>query len=248
MQTSSLARSLAAEFLGTAFLLAVVVGSGIMADKLDQGNVAITLLAVAGATGAVLLAVIHAFASISAHFNPAVTLFSALRKDLQWSAVLPYITAQVSGGIFGVVLTNLMFGLPAVAMSASVRTGPEQWLGEIIATFGLLTVIVGCGKSSPAAVPSSVAAYVTGAIWFTSSTCFANPAVTIARAFTDTITGIRPVDCGPFVLAQIAGVFLAVAVLGWLFAANPRAAEFEIAESTSANKPETLSKVSHGRS
>ncbi|MBY0547712.1 MAG: aquaporin family protein [Candidatus Obscuribacterales bacterium] len=231
MQVSSLARSLTAEFIGTAFLLSVVVGSGIMADKLDQGNVAVALLAIAGSTGAVLVALIHAFGSISAHFNPAVTLFSALRKELQWSAVVPYVSAQIAGGIAGVVITNVMFGLPAIAFSQSVRTGPEQWLGEVIATFGLLTVIVGAGKSSPTAVPYSVAAYVTGAIWFTSSTCFANPAVTIGRMLTDTITGIRPVDCGPFVLAQIVGMLCATALLSWLFASNPRASEFDLSES-----------------
>lgn len=238
MPVSSLARSLTAEFIGTAFLLAVVVGSGIMADKLDQGNVAVALLAIAGATGAVLVALIHAFGSISAHFNPAVTLFSALRKELQWSAVIPYVLTQVAGGIFGVMIANVMFGLPFVAFSQSVRTGPEQWLGEVIATFGLLTVIVGSSKSAPSAVPYSVAAYVTGAIWFTSSTCFANPAVTVARMFTDTITGIRPVDCAAFILAQIVGMLCATALLSWLFATNPRASEFDLTQSPRSKAPQ----------
>ncbi len=236
MRFSTLSRALVAEFLGTAFLLSVVVGSGIMADRLDEGNVAVSLLAIAGATGATLLALIHTFGSISAHFNPAVTLFSALRKELPWSSVFPYFAAQVSGGIFGTALTNLMFGLPAIAISRSVRTGPEQWLGEIVATFGLLTVIVGSSKSSPTAVPYAVAAYIIGAIWFTSSTCFANPAVTIARIFTDTMTGIRPVDCGPFIFAQVAGVLLATALLGWLFApaTDGRAVEFDLDENMTA--------------
>lgn len=239
---NSLSKSLAAEFLGTAFLLAVVAGSGIMADKLDQGNVALLLLAVSVATGSVLLALIHTFGSISAHFNPAVTLFSALRKELNWSSVFPYWGAQIAGGSFGVIVTNLMFGLPAVSIAQTVRSGPEQWLAEVVATFGLLTVIVGASRSSSSAVPYSVAAYVTGAIWFTSSTCFANPAVTLARTLTDTATGIRPIDCGPYIAAQIAGVLLATVVLGWLFAA-PQAAQRDVEfnlESSNQQEKESL--------
>lgn len=211
-------RALVCEFLGTAFLLATVVGSGILGNNLDSGNVAVAVLAVAFATGTVLTALILCFGGISSHFNPVVTLVSAVRGDLKWNAVLPYILAQIAGACFGVIVANLMFGLPAVVISQHARTGIGQWIGEFVATFGLLCVILGTGKSKPASVPFAVGAFVAGGIWFTSSTCFANPAVTVARVLTDTLTGIRAADIPAFVLCQLAAAVIALPTLGWLFA------------------------------
>lgn len=210
-------RSLVAEFLGTALLLGAVVGSGILAHRLDMGNVALAVLCVSFATGAVLSATIFAFGHISAHFNPAVTLVSALRRELAWSKVLPYIVAQLAGAVVGVLLSNLMFELPALSISETVRSGPGQWLGEFIATFALIGIILGCARSNPAAIPIAVPFYVSGAIFFTSSTCFANPAVTIARIFTNSLTGIEPHSVLPYIVFQIAGALAATAVFGWLF-------------------------------
>lgn len=218
------ARALVAEFIGTAFLLLVVVGSGILAHSLDQGNVALSVLCVALSTGAVLTALILTFGGISAHFNPVVTVASALRKEFAWRSVIPYILAQVLGACAGVILSNLMFDLPAVTISSTARHSTGLWLGEVIATFGLLGVIWGCGKNRPEAVPYAVAAFVTGAIYFTSSTCFANPAVTIARTLTDTLTGIAPGDVLAYIAAQAVGAGLALTVFGWLFQSAPATA------------------------
>lgn len=213
-------RALACEFLGTAFLLATVVGSGILGHNLDSGNVAVAVLAVAFATGTVLTALILALGSISCHLNPVVTLVAALRGELKWSAVVPYILCQVAGGSAGVVVANLMFDLPAVVLSTHARTGTGQWIGEFVATFGLLGIILATSKFRPAAVPAAVGAYVAGAIWFTSSTCFANPAVTIARVLTDTLTGIRCQDVPAFVLVQLVAAGCAFLFYGWLLAGD----------------------------
>jgi glycerol uptake facilitator-like aquaporin len=215
--TPPLSRRLASEFLGTAFLVAAVVGSGIMGERLSGGNVAIALLANTIATGAALVALILAFGPISgAHFNPAVTLSDAVQRGTPWKEVLPYFSAQFSGGILGAVLAHLMFGLRWVSLSTHVRSGWPVVLGEFIATFGLLSVIWGCSRSRPSATPFAVAAYITSAYWFTSSTSFANPAVTIARALSDTFSGIRPADAPLFLLAQIAGALAATFLFRWL--------------------------------
>ena len=214
-----LARALAAETLGTAFLLATVVGSGALADKLDLGNLAVSVLCVAFATGAVLIALIAAFGSISAHFNPIVSLVCALRGEFKWKLVAPYIVAQLTGAILGVVVANLMFDLPAVTISTIVRSGMGQWLGEFVASFGLIGIILGSARSN-SNTGIAVPAYVAGAIYFTSSTCFANPAVTVARIFTGTLTGILPADVPAFVLSQLVGALCAAVVFGWLFAAD----------------------------
>jgi glycerol uptake facilitator-like aquaporin len=211
-------RALVCEFLGTAFLLATVVGSGILGSKLASGNVALAVLAVAFATGAVLTALILAFGGISSHFNPIVTLSAAVRKELRWGAVMPYILAQVAGASAGVIVANLMFELPAIVLSQTARTGSGQWLGEFVATLGLLGVIFGAGKFKPSLAPFAVGFYVAGAIWFTSSTCFANPAVTVARVLTDTLTGIRLVDVPAYIVAQLAAGAAGLLLFGWLFA------------------------------
>jgi glycerol uptake facilitator-like aquaporin len=212
-----LLKALTCEFLGTAFLLATVVGSGILAHNIDSGNIAVTVMAVSVATGCVLSAIIVTFGGISAHFNPMVTLVNLLQKNLTPDQACAYVVSQLAGASVGVMVANLMFDLPAIVMSQHPRTGTGQWIGEAVATFGLIMIIQGCSKFRPAAVPYAVAAYVTGAIWFTSSTCFANPAVTLSRAFTDTITGIRMVDVVPFVIAQLIGGLIAYALASWLF-------------------------------
>ena len=205
-----LARRLAAEFLGTAFLVAAVVGSGIMGERLAAGNVAIVLLANTIATGAALVALIFAFGPVSgAHLNPAVTLGEALERLLPWRETPAYILAQVLGGITGTIAAHLMFGLAVVSLSRHVRSGPAQVFSEFVATFGLLSVIWGCSRSRPSAVPLAVGAYITAAYWFTASTSFANPAVTIARSLSNTFSGIRLADVPFFVLAQIAGALAA---------------------------------------
>jgi glycerol uptake facilitator-like aquaporin len=216
-----LARRLAAEFLGTAFLVAAVVGSGIMGERLAGGNVAITLLANTVATGAALVALIFTFGPVSgAHFNPAVTLADALEGGLPWAETLPYIVAQIIGGTAGAITAHIMFGLPVVSLSQHARSGPAQVFSEFIATFGLLSVIWGCSRQhserSSVVVPFAVGAYITAAYWFTSSTSFANPAVTIARSLSNTFSGIRPHDVLSFVLAQIAGAFAATLLFRWL--------------------------------
>ena len=220
----TLARRLVAEGLGTAMLLAVVVGSGIMAERLAGGNVAIALLANAIATGAGLVALILMFGAVSgAHFNPVVTLSEAWQKNLAAHAVLPYLAVQV-GAFAGVAAAHAMFGEPAFFASAHARTGAAQWWSECVATFGLVGVIIGCSRSRPSITPFAVAAYITSAYWFTASTSFANPAVTLARAATDTFAGIRPADAPGFIAAQLAGGAAATLLFTWLYPANPRAA------------------------
>ena len=222
----TLARRAAAEAVGTALLLAAVVGSGIMAQRLAGGNVAIALLANAIATGGALVAIILAFGPISgAHLNPAVTLADAWQRGVAWRDVPVYILAQVVGAVAGVVLANMMFGLPPIFLSHHARAGGAQWLSEFIATFGLLVVIWGCSRSRPEFTPFAVATYIVGAYWFTSSTSFANPAVTVARSLSDTFAGIRPSDIVPFVLAQLAGAAAATALFRWLAPTSQRTAE-----------------------
>lgn len=211
----NLVKALTSEFIGTAFLLATVVGSGALMHKIDDGNVAITVFGVAFATGCVLFALINTLSYRSAHFNPVVTLLTAIQGEMRWKDVAPYVAAQTLGAIVGVLAANVMFEVP-FAMSADARTGYGQWVGEFVATFGLIAVVMGCSRAKPAAVPSSVAAYVAGAIVFTSSTCFANPAVTISRMFTTTITGIRATDVLPFIACELLGAGVAYLVFSWL--------------------------------
>lgn len=218
----TLARRLTAEALGTALLLAVVVGSGIMAERLAGGNVAIALLANTIATGAGLVALILMFGTISgAHFNPAVTLSEAWQRNVPAAEVLPYIAVQIVGAFAGVAAAHGMFGEPTFFASEHVRSGPAQWWSEFIATFGLIGVIIGCSRSRPAITPFAVAAYITAAYWFTSSTSFANPAVTLARAASNTFAGIRPVDAPGFIIAQLAGMAAATTLFCWLYPAPP---------------------------
>jgi glycerol uptake facilitator-like aquaporin len=218
----SVARRLVAERLGTAMLLAVVVGSGVMAERLAGGNVAIALLANAIATGAGLIALILMFGTISgAHFNPVVTLSEAAQGNLARRLVLPYIVVQVVGAFLGVAAAHGMFGAPLFFASEHVRTGQAQWWSECVATFGLIAVVIGCSRSRPTVTPFAVAAYITAAYWFTASTSFANPAVTLARSATNTFAGIRPVDAPGFIVAQLIGAAAATAVFCWLYPAAP---------------------------
>lgn len=214
-------QKLLAEGLGTAFLLIGVVGSGIMAAALADGNIAIALLANAIATGCILYAIITTLGPISgAHFNPAVTLAFALRKDITGRDAIAYVAVQIIGGILGVWAAHMMFDLSILQAATTNRTGVSQWFSEALATFGLLFVIFGGLRSRPEAVPTLVALYITGAYWFTSSTSFANPAVTIARGFSDTFAGINPAHVPMFILMQIVGVGIAALVLPRLFAAD----------------------------
>jgi glycerol uptake facilitator-like aquaporin len=206
-----------AEAIGTAFLLAAVVGSGIMGERLANGNVAIALLANTLATGAALVALILCFGPISgAHFNPAVTLADAWQGGLAWQEVPGYVLAQTLGAFAGVACAHLMFALPLFSISRHARSGPAQIFSEFIATFGLLAVIWGCVRLRSAAVPFAVGAYITAAYWFTASTSFANPAVTIARCMTDTFAGIRPADASGFIVAQLLGAGTATMIFRWL--------------------------------
>ncbi len=220
----TLARRLGAELLGTALLLATVVGSGIMADRLCAGNVGLALLCNALATGAGLVAFIHTFGPVSgAHFNPVVTLDAALGGGLGRRDALLYVGVQLVGALLGVAVADLMFELPAYTASTHVRTGAAQWFAEAVATFGLLGTIAGVSRRTPRATPFAVAAYIVAAYFFTASTSFANPAVTLARAFTDTFAGIRPVDVPGFVLAQLVGGLAATFTFRWLVPPAPEA-------------------------
>jgi glycerol uptake facilitator-like aquaporin len=213
----SLSRRCVAEFVGTAFLVATVIGSGVMAERLSNGNVALALLANTIATGAALVALIFAFGGISgAHFNPAVSLVDAFEGGLVWSQTPHYVIGQVLGGITGAVVAHLMFGLPVVSLSRHVRSGPLQVFSEFVATFGLISVIWGCSRLRSNAVPFAVGAYITAAYWFTASTSFANPAVTIARCLSNTFAGIRPADVPWFIVAQFLGAFAATFLFRWL--------------------------------
>lgn len=212
-----LARRLTAEGVGTALLLATVVGSGMMGERLAGGNMAIALLANTIATGAVLVALILTFGPISgAHFNPVVTLADASRGGLPWRDVPGYIVVQISAAFAGVAAAHLMFGEPLFSASQHIRSGPAQMWSEFIATFGLLSVILGCSRHQSSLVPFAVGAYITAAYWFTASTSFANPAVTLARAATNTFSGIRPEDSAGFIVAQLLGAAAATLLFRWL--------------------------------
>lgn len=211
-------RRLVAELLGTAFLLAVVVGSGIMGETLAGGNVGLALLANSLATGAGLFALILIFAPISgAHFNPVVSLYAAIEKHISWREAGLYVVVQIIGAVLGVVAAHVMFAAPIVELSQHVRTGGSQWWSEFVATFGLLAVIISTSRSNHETTPTAVAAYITAAYWFTASTSFANPAVTLARTLTNTFAGIRPCDSLDFIVMQIVGAVTAVLVFRWLF-------------------------------
>jgi glycerol uptake facilitator-like aquaporin len=222
------ARRLAAEAVGTALLLACVVGSGIMGERLAAGNVAVALLANTIATGAVLVALIYSLAPVSgAHLNPAVTLAAAMNGDLRWGDAPGYIAAQLLGAFSGVAVAHLMFALPVFSLSQHARPGAAQMLSEAVATFGLLLVIGRCARTN-APVAIAVGAYITAAYWFTASTSFANPAVTLARSVSDTFAGIRPSDAPGFILAQAIGASGAVLLLRWFDRENrPRSAPKE---------------------
>jgi len=216
-------RRAVAEALGTAFLLAAVVGSGIMGDRLAEGNVAIALLANTIATGAMLVALILTFGPISgAHLNPAVTLADASQGGLARREVPVYIAAQILGAFAGVAAAHLMFGEPVFFASRHVRAGGGQLFSEFVATFGLLSIIWGCSRLRSSAVPFAVGAYITGAYWFTSSTSFANPAVTLARAASDTFAGIRPADAPGFIVAELGGAMAATLLFRWLVPSLPK--------------------------
>lgn len=217
----ALPRAIAAEALGSALLLAVVVGSGVMGEQLAAGNTAVALLANAIATGCGLVVLIVIFAPLSgAHFNPAVTAVFCVRGELPWSQLAAYLPAQLSGAALGVVATHGMFGLPLIEASQHARTGGAQWLGESIATFGLIVTILGSLATRPAWTPLLVAAYITAAYWFTSSTSFANPTVTIARSLTDTFAGIAPADVTGFIAAQLLGAAAGAVAGRWLWPAD----------------------------
>lgn len=213
----TLTRRLAAEALGTAVLVATVVGAGIMATRLTT-DTALALMANAIPTGAMLFVLISLFAPISgAHFNPAVTVVFALRRELAWSTAAGYVLAQLAGGIAGTIAAHLMFELPVLQLATEVRAGASQWLSEAIAAFGLVLVILGGLHARPRALPALVGLYISAAYWFTASTSFANPAVTLARALTNTFAGIRPLDAPGFIIAQLVGALLALGLAGWLF-------------------------------
>ena len=222
----TLPQRVAAEFVGTLFLVAAVVGSGIMGERLSGGNVAIALLANTIATGAALIALILTFGPVSgAHFNPAVTLADAIEHGIAWHEVPAYIVAQCLGGIAGAVVAHLMFGLHWYSLSSHVRHGNAQLFSEFVATFGLMSVIWGCSRVRSSVVPFAVGCYITAAYWFTASTSFANPAVTIARSFSDTFAGIRPADVPLFIAAQLAGALTATLFFRWLVPSLPVHAE-----------------------
>jgi len=225
LSSASLSRRVVAEGTGAAFLVAAVVGSGIMGERLAGGNVAVALLANTIATGAALVTLILTFGPISgAHFNPAVTLADAWQRGLPWREVPGYVVAQVTGAFAGVAAAHLMFGEPLFTASTHARAGGSQAFSELVATFGLLAVIWGCSRLRSSAVPFAVGAYITAAYWFTASTSFANPAVTLARAATNTFAGIRPIDVPAFLAAQLVGAAAATALFRWLVPSLPKQA------------------------
>jgi glycerol uptake facilitator-like aquaporin len=217
----TLARRAVAEAIGTAFLLAAIVGSGIMAERLSGGNIALALLCNAIATGAALTVLIFVFEPLSgAHFNPAVSIAFVVRGEMDTRSMATYVVAQFVGAILGVWLAHLMFELPVFQISTTVRSGPGQWVAEIVATLGLLLTILGCMAKNPSAIPVAVGLYIASAYWFTASTSFANPAVTVARSLSDTFAGIAPAGVPFFVVAQLLGTIAAVALARWLWRRN----------------------------
>lgn len=213
----SLSRQLASEALGAALLLAVVIGSGIMGERLSGGNSAIALLGNTASTGTALVVLIMVFGPVSgAHFNPVVTLAFALRRELSWTLAVAYLLAQVAGAVIGVWAAHLMFAEPILQISSKLRDGPAQAFSEGVATFGLLATILGTLRFRPSATPAAVGLYITSAYWFTASTSFANPAVTVARSLSNTFAGIAPSSAPLFIVAQLAGALVAVGLFGWL--------------------------------
>jgi glycerol uptake facilitator-like aquaporin len=219
---TTLTRRAFAEMLGTAFLLAAVIGSGIMAERLAGGNAALALLCNTLSTGAMLTVLILIFAPVSgAHFNPAISLAFALRGEMPWRSLPPYVASQMIGAVLGVFVAHLMFELPLLQIATTVRTGPGQWLAETVAAFGLALTIFGCRAAAPGAVAYAVGLYIVAAYWFTASTSFANPAVTVARALSNTFAGIAPSGVIAFIAAQLVGVLVAVAAAKWLWRSKP---------------------------
>jgi len=215
-------RQLFSECLGTFFLVAVVIGSGIMAERLSDGNLALALLGNTLATGAILAVIIIIFSPISgAHFNPAVTLVFLIRRDIKINTAFYYMVVQVLGGLAGALVAHIMFELPLIEASTHIRSGISQWVAEFVATFGLIMTILGCLKARPETIPYAVGLFISAGYWFTSSTSFANPAVTIARTITNTFSGISPIDAPAFILVQLLSASVAVFVFGWLFN-NPK--------------------------
>lgn len=222
-KASPTAQRLTAEALGSALLLAAVVGSGIMGERLAAGNVAIALLANTLVTGAMLFVLITIFGPISgAHFNPAVSAVAAFQRDITWKLCSAYIGVQVAGALIGVAAAHVMFEMPIVQLSVKQRSGAAQLFSEFVATFGLITTIVATVRYAPSRVAAAVASYIVAAYWFTASTSFANPAVTVARAVSDTFAGIRPIDAPAFILAQLCGAFAAMLLASWLLSPRVR--------------------------
>ncbi len=218
----TLSRRLLGEALGSFFLFAGVLGSGVMAENLAGGNVALALLANTAATGAILYVIIEMFGPVSgAHFNPAVTLAFAIRREFSWRDVLPYVATQIAAGMLGAFAVHLMFDLEILQFSTKPRAGIGQWTGELVATFGLVLAILALLRHRPGVVPAVVALYISAAYWFTSSTSFANPAITVVRSMSDTFAGIAPADVPAFIAAQLAGMLLAVGSARVLFGRNP---------------------------
>jgi len=240
---ATFSRRLVAEFIGTAFLVAAVVGSGIMGERLAGGNVAIALLANTITTGAALVVLILTFGPISgAHFNPAVTLVDAIEGGLRWMDGAYYMVTQCAGAVCGTIAAHLMFRLPIISVSQHARSGGAQVFSEFVATFGLLCVNWGCSRSRPGMVPFAVGLYITAAYWFTASTSFANPAATIARSLSDTFAGIRPNDVPLFIVAQLAGGFAATLLFRWLVPKLPSTArDLLVAHPNDAPKPKSSS-------
>ena len=229
--TFSLGRRFAAEGLGTGLLVTTVVGSGIMGERLAGGNVALALLGNTLPTGAILVVLILALGPISgAHFNPAVSLVMALRKDHPWREFFPYAAAQILGGCIGTFVAHAMFGLPLFELAVKARTGPAQWFAEFVATFGLIVTILAVSRFKSEATAVAVGLYITAAYWFTASTSFANPAVTIARALTNSFSGIAPADVPMFIVAQLAGALAGLVIMRWFFA------EIRLAQSLSTRE------------
>ena len=221
MISADAARRLVAEFAGTMLLLATVIGSGIMAERLADGNLAVALLGNTIPTGAILYVLIIIFGPVSgAHFNPAVTLAFLLRRDISFPRAAQFMFVQTFGAVCGAMLAHVMFEMPVLQLSQNIRSGPAQWVSEFTATFGLLTVIFGGLRWRPEAIPALVGLYITAVYWFTASTSFANPAVTFARAFTDSFSGILPADAPPFIIAQLAAAVVASFALRWMFASE----------------------------
>lgn len=218
MTDAGCSRALAAEALGTAILLMTVVGSGVMGERLSGGNVALALLGNTLATGAILTVLIIVLGPVSgAHLNPAVSLAEAIMGRIGWRTVCSYVAVQIAGALIGVWVAHAMFELPVLQLATKLRSGPGQWLAEFVATFGLILTIFGCGARAPAVTPAAVGLYITAAYWFTASTSFANPAVTIARAGSDTFAGIAPSNVIAFIVAQLTGTLIAVAMARWLW-------------------------------